>query len=355
MLGNIVKISRKNQNISLKELAQTLAIDPSLLSRIERNERPATENQVRELAKILNLNPADLLKTWLEDKVVNVLKPYPTFAADVLMAMESRIEYLTGPRALERFPISTELQNQLQKIDDLRADWAAKKPENGTQLSKLNESFGVEYTYESNRIEGNTLTLQETYLVIHEGLTIGGKSMQEHLEAINHDEAIEFVVDLVKNNIEITEYRLKQLHQLVLKGIDRKNAGVYRSVPVRIGGSSHIPPEPYMLGKLMEELFVFYETEKERMHPVLLAAEMHERLVTIHPFIDGNGRTARLLMNLILLRHGYAIAILKGNTDSRLAYYNALAAVQNDANTAPFYELIANAVEQSLKAHLALV
>jgi len=355
MFGAIIKNYRVAQNFSLKEVAQMLAIDPSLLSRIERNERPATENQVRDLATVFNINAADLLKSWLEDKLVGMLKQYPAIAADVVKAMESRVEYLTGPKALKRFPVSEALQAQLERMDALRAAWQNKKPATGTQLTKLNEAFGVEYTYESNRIEGNTLTLQETYLVIHQGLTIGGKSMQEHLEAINHDEAIEFVMDLVKNNTEITEYRIKQLHQLVLKGIDRKNAGVYRTVPVRIGGSAHVPPEPYMLGKLMEELFVFYETEKHQMHPVLLAAEMHERLVTIHPFIDGNGRTSRLLMNLILLRHGYTIAILKGNNESRLAYYSALAAVQSDADTAPFYTLIANTVEQSLQAHLALV
>jgi len=355
MFGAIIKNYRIQQNLNLKEVAQLLAIDPSLLSRIERNERAATENQVRDLATIFKINAADLLTNWLEDKLVGVLKQYPTIAADVVKAMESRVEYLTGPKALERFPVSVELQAQLERIDDLRTKWQEKKPATGTQLTKLNEAFGVEYTYESNRIEGNTLTLQETSLVIHQGLTISGKSMQEHLEAINHDEAIEFVMDLVKNNTEITEYRVKQLHQLVLKGIDRKNAGVYRSVPVRIGGSEHIPPEPYMLGKLMEDLFVFYEAEKHQMHPVLLAAEMHERLATIHPFIDGNGRTSRLLMNLILVRHGYTIAILKGSNENRLAYYNALAAVQSDANTAPFYALIANAVEQSLQAHLALV
>lgn len=138
--------------------------------------------------------------------------------------------------------------------------------------------------------------------MITDGATIAGKSIQEHLEAINHDVAIEFVRDLVSRNLPLTAYRIKQIHHLVLKDINHKNAGVYRSVPVRIGGSNHVPPQPFEVPKLMAELFDFYAAEKERMHPVLLAAKMHERLVTIHPFIDGNGRTARLLMNLILLQ-----------------------------------------------------
>src|SRR5690606_4527313 len=197
--------------------------------------------------------------------------------------------------ALQAHPISSQLKKQIEQIDLLKIEWIKKKPQKGIQLNKLYESFATEYTYESNRIEGNTLSLQDTYLVINQGLTIAGKSIQEHLEAINHDEAIELINELATSKLEITEYRIKQIHHLVLKGIDRKNAGTYRSVQVMIGGSSHIPPEPYLVPKMMEDLLHFYNIEKRKMHPVLLAAEMHERLVSIHPFIDGNGRTARLL------------------------------------------------------------
>ena len=355
MFGTTLKNIRLHQGKSLKEVAAILGIDPSLLSRIEREERKATEDQVRELAAILNTDLNELMKSWLSDKLYDVLDDYPELAADVLQAMETRLAYLSGPKALETQSIDSNLAAQIERIDNLRAKWNARKPGKGIQLQKLEESFGIEYTFESNKIEGNTLSLQETYLVIHDGLTIAGKSVQEHLEAINHDEAIDFIRDLASNKLPITEYRVKQIHNLVLKGIDRRNAGVYRRVPVRIGGSSHVPPEPFELPKLMEELFAFYNAEKDRMHPVLLAAEMHERLVTIHPFIDGNGRTARLLMNLILLRHGYAIAILKGSKSNRLAYYQALEAVQKNADTTPFFRLIADAVEQSLTEHLMYV
>lgn len=252
-------------------------------------------------------------------------------------------------------PISSLLKKQLEQIDLLKAEWKNKRPQKGIQLNKLYESFAAKYTYESNRIEGNTLSLQDTYLVINQGLTIAGKSVQEHLEAINHDEAIELINELATSKLEITEYRIKQIHHLVLKGIDRKNAGSYRSVQVMIGGSSHIPPEPYLVPKLMEDLLHFYNAEKRKMHPILLAAEMHERLVSIHPFIDGNGRTARLLMNLILLKNGYEIAILKGSNSSRLKYYKALEAVQRDANPEPFHLLVAKTTIDSLKAHLKMV
>ena len=220
--------------------------------------------------------------------------------------------------------------------------------------AKVQEALAIEYTYESNRIEGNTLTLQETQLVIEKGLTIGGKPLKEHLEAINHNEAIDFIGELVKKESVLDESTLKQIHSIILKSIDRENAGVYRKVPVLISGSTHTPPQPYLLQKLMEDYFQFYEESRKSMHPVVLAAEMHERLVTIHPFIDGNGRTSRLVMNLILLQHGYPIANIRGDSESRLKYYDALERSREDNKTA-FIELVADSVKQMIERLLKLV
>jgi len=250
--------------------------------------------------------------------------------------------------------LSKQLISRLKQLDELGLKWKRIKPLNELQLRKMEEYFFTSYTYESNRIEGNTLTLQETHLVINEGITIGGKSMREHLELVNHKEAIELILDLVQNKIPFNAFRLKQIHQLILKGVDDRNAGVYRNLPVRISGSSHVPPEPYLIEKMMEDYFIFYETQKDILHPVILAAEMHERLVTIHPFIDGNGRTSRLVMNLILLKNGFTIANLKGSYDDRMRYYKALEQVQVNHESNSFYELIAENVEASLKEHLHL-
>jgi Fic family protein len=209
--------------------------------------------------------------------------------------------------------------------------------------------------YESNRIEGNTLTLRETQLVINEGMTISGKSMREHLEAINHKEAILFIDDLVSQKLDLSEYILKQIHGIVLYGIDRENAGVYRKLPVAIAGSKHLPPQPYLLQDLMEDYFRFYNQEKDNLHPVVLAAEMHERLVTIHPFIDGNGRTSRLIMNLILLQYGFPLAIIGGDYDSRMAYYDALEKVQTENNKEDFILLIAEKVLFALERYINIL
>ena len=231
------------------------------------------------------------------------------------------------------------IESILADIDQLKAelDILRQSLDNVT----IKEALEVEFLYESNRIEGNTLTLRETQLVINEGMTISGKSMREHLEAINHKEAILFVDDLVSQKVDLSEYVLKQIHGIVLYGIDLENAGVYRKLPVAIAGSKHLPPQPYLLQDLMEKYFQFYNQEKEHLHPVVLAAEMHERLVTIHPFIDGNGRTSRLIMNLILLQYGFPLAIIGGDYDSRMAYYDALEKVQTENNKEDFILLVA--------------
>ena len=245
-----------------------------------------------------------------------------------------------------------ELQNILTEIDSLKNTLQQYRH---LQNEKVNIAFELEYTYESNRIEGNTLTLQETALVVEKGLTIGGKSLQEHLEAINHTYALDYVKSLVQDKTPINETILLNIHKLILQSIDNTNAGTYRKVQVMISGAKHIPPQPFLVPVQMEGLFIWYNEKKDILNPVLLAAELHERLVTIHPFIDGNGRTSRLLMNLILLQHGYPIAILKGDTTNRLQYYTALETAQTTDNKQPFLLLIANNVKETLERVLKIV
>lgn len=243
-------------------------------------------------------------------------------------------------------------KSQLQYLDELKEQLNALR---NLQSIKVVQAFDIEYTYESNKIEGNTLTLQETALVVEKGLTIGGKSMNEHLEAINHTFAIGYIKDIAANHEPLTENVLLDIHRLILQGIDNSNAGRYRTVQVLISGARHVPPQPYMVRKEMESLFIWFNENKSTLHPVLLAAEMHERLVTIHPFIDGNGRTARLLMNLILLQNGFPIAILKGDAQSRLIYYKALETAQVENDKAPFIDFIAQNIRDTIQRIIAVV
>lgn len=252
--------------------------------------------------------------------------------------------------------MNEELNKLLQECDTLKARLSGLRPLPAEALKKIEEAFAIEYTYESNRIEGNTLTLQETELVVNEGVTIAGKSMREHLEAINHAEAIDYIKDFAKNSIEISERTIKEIHALVLHGINRENAGRYRSVPVMISGSTHVPPQPYLLEKQMEDFIIkFREMEAEKVHPVLIAAFLHDELVRIHPFIDGNGRTSRLLMNLYLLRNGFTLVALKGNNEEKISYYKALEASHTENNPLDFQKVVAQAEITSLKRYLSVL
>lgn len=252
---------------------------------------------------------------------------------------------------LRNFYYICTMTDKLKHIDTLLTELNTYRAKENYRIT---EALEIEYTYDSNRIEGNTLTLNETELVVNKGITIAGKGMREHLEAINHKEAIDFVKDIVQQKQPLTEGVLKDIHAIVLHSIDKENAGRYRSVPVIISGSRHVPPQPYLLQPQMEELFRWYEQNKDIMHPVILAANMHEKFVSIHPFIDGNGRTARLVMNLLLLRHGYPIANIKGDNNTRLHYYQTLEQASSGDNTA-FVEFVEDVVAESLEHYLSIL
>ena len=228
-------------------------------------------------------------------------------------------------------------------------------------VKNLEEWFRIELTYTSNAIEGNTLSRAETALIVEKGLTIGGKSITEHLEATNHAFALDFIKEQIKRKpADLREKDILKIHEIILDRIDKENAGIYRRVPVRISGSAVVMPNPRKVQTLMDEFFSWLENET-KMHAVELAGEAHYRFVTIHPFIDGNGRTARLLMNMILMMKGYPPAIIRKN--DRLAYIKSLEKsqlfngegqekenVKND-----YFKLIATAVDRSLNIYLKAI
>ena len=252
--------------------------------------------------------------------------------------------------------MSEDINVMLKEADVLKEQLLALRPLPEEALKKIQDALDIEYTYESNRIEGNTLTLQETALIVNEGVTISGKSMREHLEAINHTEAISYIKDIAKQDIEISERTIKEIHALILHGIDRENAGRYRTVPVMISGSTHMPPQPYLIEKQMEDFILrFKQMEAEKVHPVLIAAYLHDELVRIHPFIDGNGRTSRLLMNLYLLRHGYVIITLKGSNDAKVNYYKALEKSHTEQLPEDFQKLVIEAEIMALQKYLSIM
>jgi len=236
-------------------------------------------------------------------------------------------------------------------IDKLKERIDAYRPLTENLAGSLNDKLIVEWTYNSNAIEGNTLTMSETKVVL-EGMTIGGKSVVEHLEAINHREAILFIENLAIDE-SLTEWNLKSIHSLILKGIDNKNAGKYRNENVVISGAKHIPPKHFDLDYLMQKLINEYNHNWQDFHPVTRAVLLHGEFVKIHPFVDGNGRTARLLMNFELMRNGYTPIIIK--SEQRASYYDALDIAHTSMNYGSFLKLVADLVIESEELWLSVL
>jgi Fic family protein len=237
-------------------------------------------------------------------------------------------------------------------IDEQKKAIDQRRPLTKNQYNTLRNNLIIEWTYNSNAIEGNTLTLSETKVVL-EGITIGGKSVVEHLEAINHRDAILFLESIVDRQEDISEWNIRNLHQIILKDIDNLNAGKYRMENVLIGGAKHIPPDYLMVPLQMQKLV--YENNREwiHYHPVVRAVLLHGEFVKIHPFIDGNGRTARLLLNLVLMSNGYPPIVIK--KESRLAYYEALDTAHTTLNYSKFVHLIATLVFEAEQLWLKIL
>jgi Fic family protein/DNA-binding XRE family transcriptional regulator len=344
----ILKNARKLKGLKTREVAQELGIDQALISKFENGTRKPTKLQIAKLASLLNIDYETLIVAWLKEKILYEIGD-DNFA---LMAINMVREEIENNSDNFKKTLSKNLMMLLQEIDDLKI-----KLDQFRQFDsfRIAQALELEYTFESNRIEGNTLTLRETDLVINEGLTISGKSMREHLEAINHQEAIAYIKYLMEKNATLNEREVLTIHNLILRGILPDDAGRYRKIQVMIKGSAFMPPQPFLVAKEMEDFFIWYESNKNSLHPIVLAAELHERLVTIHPFIDGNGRTSRLIMNLILLQNGYVIANIKGGATSRINYYTSLESAQTKNNKEDFLLFVAQNEKESLERYLEII
>jgi Fic family protein len=234
------------------------------------------------------------------------------------------------------------------RLDALKAHLDRLRPLPDAALANLHDDLVLRWTYHSNAIEGNTLTLRETKVVL-EGITVGGKSLREHLEAINHRDAIAYVEDIVGQRESFSEWQIRNIHRLVLKSIDDDNAGRYRTLNVTIGGARHVPLDFLQVPQAMANFVRWHETEAQQLHTVERAARVHADFVKIHPFADGNGRTSRLLMNLELLKDGFPAVVLP--VEQRLRYYDALDTAHVDGDYAPFLSLIAECAEAGFEPY----
>ncbi|NSW45386.1 MAG: Fic family protein [Bacteroidales bacterium] len=240
------------------------------------------------------------------------------------------------------------LSKILTEIDKIQQQIAGIKPLSQTQIKDLRNYYKIGITYSSNAIEGNTLNESETKIVIEEGITVSGKPLKHHLEAVGHAAAYDYIYSFLKQR-ELTENNIKKLHKIFYQKIDEKNAGKYRKIQVYITGSEHIPPKPKEVHELMANLIKWYNSSNE--HPVVTAALLHQKLVIIHPFVDGNGRVARLLMNLHLIKNQLPVTIIP--PVYRSEYIALLEKSHHDVE--PFMEFIANCVKQAQLEYLRLI
>lgn len=240
------------------------------------------------------------------------------------------------------------MSDDFDDLDALKARLDSLRPLPAAALRNLHDELVLRWTYNSNAIEGNTLTLLETKVVL-EGITVGGKLLREHFEAINHRDAILYVEDVARKAEPLSEWQIRNLHRLVLKQIDDDNAGIYRRHNVTIAGARHVPPDMLLVPEQMAALMRWYDTEAAALHPVARATKLHVDFVKIHPFVDGNGRTARLLLNLELMKAGFPAIVLP--VTRRLAYYEALDTAHVEGDVAPFIALVRQAVREGFEPY----
>jgi len=242
----------------------------------------------------------------------------------------------------------------LKRIEDKLIVLKKARPFPPYLVNKLREQFSIEMNYNSNAIEGNTLTLRETMLVLQQGITIKGKSLKDHLEVKNQAKAIEYLYDVVdsKKDIPLSEILIRNLHSLVVQNVDGVEAGSYRTYDVRITGSKHTPPPAFDVPHQMRDLLNWYKENKNKLDIITLATEFKHRFVAIHPFDDGNGRVSRLILNIILMKIGYPIVVILKN--DRIKYYKAL----QKADKGKIEDLVlftSQAVERSLDLYIKAI
>ena len=252
------------------------------------------------------------------------------------------------------FPQTDSAAELLMQIDTLKQCLDSFRPFSTSEAKSLADAFDLEYTYESNRIEGNSLTLAETQVVLEKGITVNGKPLIHHLEAFSHRDALIFIKQLISTNQPFTPSVLLEINRIILKGsVHEAESGRFRQRRVTITGSQHIPPNYMVVPDKMAALYAdLAQWLAEGVHPVQIAADLHFQLVKIHPFIDGNGRSSRLVMSLWLMKHGYTIANLSGADKDRIKYYDALERASVHDDLEPFRMMVYERAKASLIWHI---
>lgn len=300
--------------------------------------------KVSKAAEKWGLSPRRVRILCAQNRIEGVIRKGKLYMIPENAQKPSDARALKGIRRLEK------ISPLLLKIDELKAELDAKRPLTAGEAERLREQFMVEFTYNSNAIEGNTLTLQETAMVL-EGITIDKKPLKDHLEAVGHRDAFLYVEDIAKDT-KITESVIKNIHSLVLLN-KPEDKGVFRRIPVTIMGAYTEPVQPYLIEPKITELLSNNEKRKKKMHAIERIAWFHLEFEGIHPFIDGNGRCGRLLLNLDLIQNGYPVINVKFTDRQR--YYAAFDEFYKNDDAQPMIELVAEYVVERLEQYLEIL
>ena len=330
----LLKNAREQKGLKTREVAQRLNIDQALISKFESGTRKPTKDQIYKLSQLLEIDFETLMIAWLKEKILYEIGD-EEFALKALLLAEQEIQ--NNKKIISSAVLST-IQVILDEIETLKHKVQSFEHFDLRRISKILE---LEYIYESNSLNGNTLTFQETKSVINEGLTIDGKSMQEHLEAVNLQEAITYIKDLNQKKVPVSEKEFLTIHNLLSKSIKPENSGKYR--------------DDTIITKEMNLFFNWYETNKNNLHPILLASEAHLKIIAIRPFENGNLQISNLLMNWILLQNGYIFATIEGTEKSLNEYLFILEECQSKNDKSLFIEYIIQKEKQNLAHAIELI
>jgi len=326
-MKTLLKNAREQKGLKTREVAQILGIDQALISKFESGTRKPTKDQISKLAQLLEIDFETLMIAWLKEKILYEIGD-DEFALKALLLAEQEIQ--NRKKIINSTVLST-IQLILDEIETLKKQIQSFQHFDLRRISKILE---LEFIFESNRLNGNSLTFEDTKSVINEGLTIPGKSMNEHLEAVNLQESIAYIKDLIQKKTPLSEKEFLIVHNLILRGIKPENSGKYRNDSLII--------------REMSLFFNWYETNKNGLHPILLASEAHLKILTLNPFENGNAQIANLLMTWILLQNGYVFATIKEDNENKNEYLSVLKECENKNDKTYFIKYILRLEKENL-------
>ncbi|SEO11844.1 Fic family protein [Flavobacterium sp. CF108] len=333
-MKSLLKNAREQKGLKTREVAQLLRIDQALISKFESGTRKPTKDQIIKLAQLLEIDYETLMIAWLKEKILYEIGD-EEFALKALILVEQEIQ--NNKKEINSTIVSS-VQNILDEIEILKNKIQSF---NHFELRQISKTLELEFIFKSIRLNGNSLTLEETKSVINDGLTISDKSIQNHLEAINFQETALYIKDLNQKKISLNEKDFLSIHNLIFRGIESENSGKYKN-------------DSLILRK-MNLFFNWYESHKNNLHPIILASEAHLKILEINPFENGNLQMANLTLNWILLQHNYVYASIEDNQENINEYLSVLEESQLQKDQSIFINYILKIEKENLNRAIQLI